>query len=907
MSSKLAIGVTLGAVLGATYDRVFNGATARVTKLGDAVRTFKGQRGLVEAFERDEAAVGKARIALEKAQREVLRLKKAIKADPNNQALAKDLAKAEKNAACLAEKLNTARVRSQQSGQAMRQAGLDAGKAAQEHVRLGQAIDKVEREQKQLNAVMARRNQAAARIGELRTQLVGLAGAAFAAGRALGQALDVERATVRLSTVVNADDIDASIAVSRRNAIEFARGNLTAEGDILNIEYALNSAGFEASFARSTAGFVAKVAKVTDGSAEQVGEVIATVFNNLGDSLKGTADERITRIGEFLTKTQFKFQIRDFGQLGESFKTASPTLARFNVELGQGSTLIGALNSAGLQGGEAGTALSASFRQLSKASKDIGFQIVKNTQGGIDFTTTLENLSKRIGGFENISDRTNEALQKAFGDEGVKGVVLLGKQLDKLRAAQEDVTEGSKGLVDKSYQRFLDSAPGKVEIFQNNVRLLGTAFGAALLPVLNAVLPPLLWLVSGIGGLLERFPAIGAVIGVAVGAAAVWTAGVLAANAVTWLWNSAILGLSFGELMGKLRLAVTALRGPLIGAFASARTHALRLGTALSGALTRGFAAARTGTLRLIATMRTAAVTSFTTMRTGAIRLGTALSGALTRGLTIAGRAVLFLGRALLLNPIGLAVTVIAGAAFLIWKNWAAIQPKLAAFWEFVRGAAAKAWEGIKSVLGALWTGIKTVFAFSPLGLIVNNWNAILGFFKTLPTTMLTIGGQIIDGLLGGITAGWDRLKAGVTNIGEGIANQFKSLLGIRSPSRVFAGFGGMLGLGLQQGMLGTARAVAGAATALAVAATPLFPDSNAPAPVPALAAGAQTAAGASTTQGAAGQAGAAAPAAVQITIGPIQITQQAGEDAEVLAERVAAAIERRAGRVRRAALGDLV
>ncbi|MDZ4377993.1 MAG: phage tail tape measure protein [Xanthomonadaceae bacterium] len=915
MSSKLAIGVTLGAVLGATYDRAFNGATSRVNQLGDAMRSFKSQRGLTEAFDRDEAAVGKARVALEKAQREVMAVKKALKADPNNQALAKALEKTEKNAAELAGKLNSARVAAAKSGQAMRQAGLDAAKSAQEHVRLGAAIDKVEQEQKQLNAVMSRRNQASARIGQLRNQLLGLTGVAFAAGKAIGQALDIERAEVRLSTVVNADDVDAAVKASRRSAIEFARSNLTAEGDILNIEYALNSAGFEASFARSTSGLVSKVAKVTDGSAEQVGEVMATVFNNLGGSLKGTQEEQITRIGELLTKTQFKFQIRDFGQLGESFKTASPTLARFNVELDQGATLIGALNSAGIQGGAAGTALSASFRQLGKASEQMGFQIAKNAQGGIDFIATLENLSQSIGGFESISDDTNAALQKAFGDEGVKGVVLLGKQLDKLRAAQQDVTEGSKGLVDKSYQRFLDSASGKTEIFQNNVRLLGTAFGAALLPALNTVLPPLVSIAAGAGQLLERFPVIATVIGGVVGGVALWTAAVLAANAATWLWNSAILGLPFSKLAGGLGKATAAIRAG---------------GSGFGGAL------------------------------------------------SAVGRSLPFVGRALLLitrfTPLGLAIGAVAAVVIKFWSPikaffagvWNGLiegaRPVLDALGE-ITGVIAPVFRAVGSLFGdllapvqlgeeslsgfaaagrlvgaalalpftavrilgqglgwlafqaqdKLFPAIKTLFAFSPLGLIVNNWNAIIGFLKTLPTTMPTIGGQIIDGLLGGIMAGWDRLKAGVTNIGDGIATQFKSVLGIQSPSRVFMGLGNMLGLGLQQGMLGTAKVVAGAALALATAATPSFPGSVGPG----VDAGAQSI-GASVVgaraQGAVAPAVAAGgapptastPAAMEITIGPINITQQSGEDAEALADRVAAAIERKAGRIRRSALGDI-
>ncbi len=38
----------------------------------------------------------------------------------------------------------------------------------------------------------------------------------------------------------------------------------------------------------------------------------------------------------------------------------------------------------------------------------------------------------------------------------------------------------------------------------------------------------------------------------------------------------------------------------------------------------------------------------------GALRLGAVLGGGLVRGLMIAGRAVLFVGRALMLTPIGL-------------------------------------------------------------------------------------------------------------------------------------------------------------------------------------------------------------------------------------------------------------
>lgn len=46
------------------------------------------------------------------------------------------------------------------------------------------------------------------------------------------------------------------------------------------------------------------------------------------------------------------------------------------------------------------------------------------------------------------------------------------------------------------------------------------------------------------------------------------------------------------------------------------------------------------------------------------------------------GSAIMFIGRMLLLNPIGLAVTAIAGAAYLIYKNWGPIKEWFANLWD---------------------------------------------------------------------------------------------------------------------------------------------------------------------------------------------------------------------------------
>lgn len=236
--------------------------------------------------------------------------------------------------------------------------------------------------------------------------------------------------------------------------------------------------------------------------------------------------------------------------------------------------------------------------------------------------------------------------------------------------------------------------------------------------------------------------------------------------------------------------------------------------------------------------------------------------GAIASGAAAAGRAILWLGRAVLLNPIGLALTAIAGAAYLIWRNWDVIGPKLAAVWQAVKEAFSAAWQWISG----------------------------------LPARMAEAGRAILDGLINGIRARWDALKESVTGIASGIAQTVRGVLGIRSPSRVFAEMGGHLMSGLQIGIeraaglpLAAMRTVAGA---LAV-----------PMAAGAMAFGAAGAAGAAT-------AGGMPAAPIQITVnlnGPA--TPEAAQDVAAAVrrevERALAETARRDALARRAALID--
>ena len=80
-----------------------------------------------------------------------------------------------------------------------------------------------------------------------------------------------------------------------------------------------------------------------------------------------------------------------------------------------------------------------------------------------------------------------------------------------------------------------------------------------------------------------------------------------------------------------------------------------------------------------------------------------------------AGKAVMFLGRALLMNPIGLVITAIAAAAFLLWNNWAEISGALKLMWNDMKTGFVQLFHGdiggaFKSFALVFMTGWQTIF-----------------------------------------------------------------------------------------------------------------------------------------------------------------------------------------------------
>lgn len=169
----------------------------------------------------------------------------------------------------------------------------------------------------------------------------------------------------------------------------------------------------------------------------------------------------------------------------------------------------------------------------------------------------------------------------------------------------------------------------------------------------------------------------------------------------------------------------------------------------------------------------------------------TALKG-LGSALLWAGKTVLLLGRALLMNPIGLAVMAIATAAYLIYKYWDPIKAYFLGLWAEVKQGFNGGFAGIAAL----------ILNFSPLGLFYRAFAGVMNYFGVeMPGKFSEFGTMLMQGMVQGITNGLAAVKGAITGAADSSITWFKEKLGIHSPSRVFAELGGYTMAGLEQGL----------------------------------------------------------------------------------------------------------
>jgi hypothetical protein len=683
--------------------------------------------------------------------------------------------------------------------------GTGVERLRRQYEAVGSTLDQLKIKQDRLTASIARGETLKTRRGELRGQAMEVAGTGAALGAPIFQsmktAVDFQDQT-RDIAITGGFDLAQEAELSQVMRKAALRWNQT-QTDVANGTAILIAGGIaSAKELAAYAPVMAKTATATRASMNDLGSVAIALNDNLGIGAAGL--ERSMNMLAFAGKSG-QFELAD---MAKWLPQLTPQFAALGITGERAVAEIGASLQIARRGAGSNDEAANNFKNF--LSKITAPETLKSFEkAGIDLKGSMKNLvsegfspaesmikiltahlgtkapaaAAEYGKALDIKDEQERHIALARLDEAYKLGALFADQqvLSFVRPAlanQKDLSgiqQGSKdaadkGVLDQDWAKRMGSSKEQLKELRNNLTDIGISVGNALLPAIvdvsRAVVPLMrsfsAWaqqnpeLIRGVVGLVGGL-LLGkmAFIGVAYGANLVMSPFVAMTRTITTLSAKWTLLQGMWQ-MGKFTRTVA------------------RYG----GLFLRGLTTALGAPLMMIAR--------------GGLFLGKILGGTLLFGLKLAGQAILWLGRALMMNPIGLLITGIALGAYLIYRYWTPIKTFFTGLWDEVKTGFSG---GLSGIVGLLAN-------FSPLGLVYRAFAGVMSYFGVeLPGKFTEFGGMLITGLVNGISNMAGALKDSVVGIGSSVKGWFTETLGIQSPSRVFIGYGANISEGAALGI----------------------------------------------------------------------------------------------------------
>lgn len=553
------------------------------------------------------------------------------------------------------------------------------------------------------------------------------------------------------------------------------------------------------------AGFTETIAKMSvafDMSAEDAGDSMAKLANvykipiakigELGDAINHLSNNSPAKASDIVnTLGRVGGVAKQFGLT--ELQTAS--LANAFVSLGKtpeiAGTAINGMLTKLATAEKGGSKFQAALKSMGMSAKDLKHNIAKNgEQALMDFLKAINKLPK---------DKQMSVLVDLFGVEYADDVAVLSgsidtyqKSIDALQTQGADGKAAFTGSMDKEFAARSATTAANWQTFKNQISHLFISIGSVVLPAINELLNSIKPLIDQFIQFIQTHPALIKNMFLALAAFASFKAGGLAVRFMLSGLGSLFLqtgSVIFG-FFGLWERGATALR-------------LFQMGRTISALRMFGLTA-RQARIWVTGFSRIGGLVS------GSVRLiGTAFGWVMNVGRMLIGflpmvvQAFMALGRFLLMNPIGIALSLMATAAYLLYVHW-----------DKVVNAGKVLWQGLCMFFSGLWSNITaffnsgignivtTILNFSPLGLFYQAFASVMSWFGiTLPTQFTAFGSMIIDGLVNGIKTKIASVMNVIHNMATSVKSAFTSVMQIHSPSRVFRSYGGFITDGLAIGV----------------------------------------------------------------------------------------------------------
>lgn len=456
---------------------------------------------------------------------------------------------------------------------------------------------------------------------------------------------------------------------------------------------------------------------------------------------------------------------------------------------------------------------------------------------GVDVVAGME-AARRSGKspIDAILDLTAQAqgngarLNQLFTDQEAQlGLQALRDGRDRFNEVR-DAANKAGAVVETSYRRMRATGQEKQEAYASAMERLGVSVGTILAPAVS--------LAADAFGKVADWMSKASEKGGLLGKAAVWAFAGLAGLAVgAGMVGHAVMGILAPLFIAKTLMgdmggaAMQAGKAKVIGAFARMRMAAIAFNLSmLANPVVLGVVAAVAAVALIAVVVRK----YWQPIKAFFGGVGQALGEAFGPALSAIGGA---------LRPLKPLWDAVAGAVggFFGWLG-RLMQPMQATKGQLDGATNAGRQFGRMFVMafnltpiGIFARGIMAAFRFirgamnwRPVETLRGAWSSVSGFFTSLTSRFNGFGRMIMQGLIAGVRAMLGEVSGAVVGVANGAVARFKGVLGIKSPSRVFAALGGYTMEGLTQGLSRGGRSAVGQVAAVGGALVAALPGATA-------------------------------------------------------------------------------
>lgn len=732
----------------------------------DAVKKLEATQNRITSFKDMSRQITETSGKLDTARQRMQSLRQQIESTDNpSQTLINRFNAAQRSVERLDRSVDGQRQSLAQLRQRLESAGVSTNDLSGHQRRLAEQIAEANRrldQQRERMDRVRRAQQQSQQMGDMRNKSLGLAagGAAATYGAAmfLGPGLEFEQEMSRLQALTRLDKTSPQLKELKAQAEMLGASTSFTQADAARGQAFLAMAGFTPNSIKAAMPGMLDLALAGGMELPQVADIASNILT--GMKLDPT---QMTNVADVLSAAFTRANL-DVGMLGETMKYAAPGAAGLGISLEEVAAMAGKLGDAGIQGSMGGTALrsimsrmAAPPKMAAKALEELNIQTADangNLRAMPEILKELDDKTKDLGNTQR------KGYLKAIGGE--EAMEALGILMDNVKTGDLqkliETLEGADGEAAKLAKTMGDNTLGDATTMMSGLDALRSSIYETNKDAIRNFIQSITKAVAKMTEWAKANPELVAVLGKLFG--------VLAIGAI---------------IIGGIGAVMLTVLGPIALLRASLATLGLP------------------GTLMPF------------TMLMNAIKS--------------VGAVIRVVGAAMMANPILLLLGLLALLAFTIYKNWDTLGPMFTNLWTSISNGAAALWQWLVAIwqgivtsvttwASNLWTQLQMLFSagiealksaitnFNPVSLFVAAFAAVWTYLSGLGAMFYNYGADMLNGLKNGIMSKANAVVEGIQGVAGRVKGAFTGLMGIRSPSRVFAGYGDFMMQGLNNGLL---------------------------------------------------------------------------------------------------------